>query len=210
MIKFLTLPCRIVKPGAEEERNSKDSEHQLPNRDFHFRLIFRGNISTHAVTTSWKVVSRMYQLIWFRLKGAVNFPQCWGHRDSSCCCISALRLLLRRSHGRKWCSSCSNLVPHWLLTNYQPDRYLGPMNNFPWLWPIFPICQLQSKGIECHPWKAHIRWFKKSTLGLQHIYKHGKMIGRNEDGTNIQVLVLFFCKEKPLWLDCKTAVSSIQ
>lgn len=38
-----------------------------------------------------------------------------------------------------------------------------------------------------------------------HIHKHDKMGGRNEDVTNIEALVPFLSKEKPLWFDCKTA-----
>lgn len=39
--KLLSPPSSILKPEAEEETNSKDLEHQLPDRDFNFGLIFR-------------------------------------------------------------------------------------------------------------------------------------------------------------------------
>lgn len=139
------LPCSILKPGAE--RNSKDLEHQLPNRHFNFGLIFRWNISTPAVTTSWKVVIRMYHLICFTLKATVNnFHQCWDPQGQQLLLYLSLRLLLRRNYRRKSCSSCSDLVPHWLLTNYQPHKYkLGIWG----LWTVFCGCDPFSPFASC-------------------------------------------------------------
>lgn len=112
---------------------------------------------------------------------------------------------LRRNHRSKRCSFCSSLLLHWLLANYQPDKYELETRG---LWTALPCCDPFASCNETRMWSVNGPQNLTETHHLPcnvHINEHDKMGGRNEDVANIQALDLFFSTLKPLWLDCKTA-----